>query len=71
MCILFVNLSREFIIKDMNITDCSDREIVKVLVARNKISQKKLIKMIEEKTNKEIPVKTFSDKLWRNNMRVR
>lgn len=55
----------------MNITDWDNAEIVRVLLAHNKMTQKQLIKLLEEKTRVEIPQSTFANRLWRNSMRVR
>ncbi len=70
--ILYLNHSvNNFIISNMKITDWDNGEIVRVLVARNKISQKKLIAMLEEYTNEEIPQSTFANRIFRNSMRLR
>ncbi|MBR1424229.1 hypothetical protein IJ579_01550 [bacterium] len=55
----------------MDISDWSNREIVQVLVARNKISQKRLIQMLEEQSQEKIPQSTFANRLWRDSLRVR
>lgn len=60
-----------FIILNMKITDWDNGEIVRVLVARNKISQKQLIKLLEGHTNEEIPQSTFANRIFRNSMRLR
>jgi len=54
----------------MDISDWTNREIVQVLVARKKITQKELIKKLSEKLQKEIPQSTFANSLWRNNLRL-
>ncbi len=64
----FVN---NFIIIYMIITDWDNGEIVRVLVARNKISQKKLIEMLEKAAGVEIPQSTFANRIFRNSMRLR
>ncbi len=55
----------------MNISDWDNGEIIRVLIAHNKISQKKLIKMLEEYTKQTIPQSTFANRIWRNSMRLR
>ena len=64
----FVN---NFIIYIMKITDWDNGEIVRVLVARNKISQKRLIEMLKNYTKEEIPQSTFANRIFRNSMRLR
>ena len=63
----FVN---NFIIYIMKITDWDNGEIVRVLVARNKISQKRLIEMLKNYTKEEIPQSTFANRIF-NSMRLR
>ena len=55
----------------MDISDWTNREIIQVLVARNKITQKKLVQMLSEKINEEIPQSTFANSLWRDSLRLR
>ncbi len=55
----------------MNISNWDNSEIIRVLVAHKKISQKKLVKMLEEYTNQTIPQSTFANRIWRNSMRLR
>lgn len=56
---------------NMDITGWTNKEIVQVLIARNKISQKELIKRLEENNNQQIPQSTFANRLLREGMRVR
>ncbi|MBQ8458777.1 hypothetical protein IJ541_01595 [bacterium] len=55
----------------MDVTGWDDREIVRVLVARNKMSQKTLMEKIKIKFDDDIPQSTFANRLLRNNLRVR
>ncbi|MCM1339797.1 MAG: hypothetical protein NC191_09010 [Muribaculaceae bacterium] len=54
----------------MDISHWNDREIVQVLIARGKLSQKSLVNKIKEKYGKDIPQPTFANKLLRNRLRV-
>ena len=55
----------------MDISDWTNREIIQIMLARNKISQKELIKKLGEKMQKTIPQSTFANSLWRNNLKLR
>jgi len=55
----------------MDVTGWDDREIVRVLVARSKMSQKTLMEKIKEKFDDDIPQSTFANRLLRNCLRMR
>lgn len=55
----------------MDVTGWTNKEIVQVLIARSRISQKELIELLEKSTNQKIPQSTFANRLWRDSMRLR
>ena len=55
----------------MDVTNWDNREIIKVLTARNKITQKELTNLLEVKNDTNIPQSTFANKLMNNRMRVK
>lgn len=55
----------------MIITGWDNSEIIKVLMAHKKISQKKLLEILSENSEKKIPQSTFANRIFRNSMRLR
>ena len=56
--------------ENMDISDWDNKEIVNVLLAHKKISQKKLIEMLSKERNEDLPQSTFANQLWRNSLRL-
>lgn len=55
----------------MDVTGWTNKEIVQVLIARSRISQKELIELLEKSKKQKIPQSTFANRLWRDSMRLR
>ncbi len=55
----------------MIITGWENGEIIKVLLARKRISQKKLLELLTERLRENIPQSTFANKIHRNSIRLR
>lgn len=54
----------------MNINDWSNRELIKLILAKDAVTQKKLANNLCEKLGKEFAPSTLSSKIARNSLKV-
>ena len=54
----------------MNVTDWNNNEILQLVMAKGKISQKKLLELLKNQTGEVIPQSTFSCKINRNALKL-
>lgn len=54
----------------MNVSDWNNDEILRLICAKGRISQKILLEKYAQKYNTEIPQSTFSNKIRRNSLKI-
>lgn len=54
----------------MDITDWNNGEIMQLVMAKGRITQKKLLSNLEDESGKVIPQSTFSCKIRRNTLKL-
>lgn len=54
----------------MNISDWNNDEILRLVMAKGRITQKILLEMIKDQTGEDIPQSTFSCKIKRNGLKL-
>ncbi len=54
----------------MNITDWNNDEIMRLVMAKGRITQKSLLEILKNETGDDIPQSTFSCKIRRNGLKL-